>query len=395
MNSDRYKGVVCAHLLGRLYIVLTLYNALAPCIANSFVKYKYSLFAIGHRNKHAALSGKVTKYCSATCQKDHFALHKKDCKSISKKRMQLEKEWAEENEGPTNFSFSITRQRLTNQGCSHLLMSATVEFADSILKMGYRESDTIEHSGVYYREALKYYLIPMLALDEDSRGRYKLVEERILLMLVVLGGDDGTIQEWCWESGGSERMLNWHPADHLSDIAGLADQFDLSDIAVANGGDLPKFEMAGYAVPKEITFQMLMMLSLMKLMATYRKNMEGLEVYKKIMQHTASSTHNNALSSEDLFNHISPFLMGEKHNGKVELEVLPERIQNVISAIRYHGNESYLVHLRDSIPYTRAHAPNLFSGIDELWMLYQDCFFETPGLNDVLHEFLPEVQVQE
>ena len=278
------------------------------------------------------------------------------------------------------------------------MMSATVEFADTVLKVGYRESDTIEHAGVYYREALKYYILPMLATEEDFRDEFSLVEDRILLMLVVLGGDDGTIQEWCWESGGSERMLNWSPAD----------QFDLPDFVRAVE-ERPDFEMAGYDTPDEITFQMLMMLSLMKLMATYRKSYQGLEVYKEIMQQSISS-RDNALSSEDIFNHISPFLMGEKHNGKVELEVLPDRIHNVISAIRYHGNESYLVHLRDSIPYTRAHAPNLFSGIDEernflfgideernlfsvideLWMIFQDCFFETPGLNDVLHEFLPE-----
>ena len=280
------------------------------------------------------------------------------------------------------------------------MMSATVEFADQVLKVGYRESDTIEHAGVYYREALKYYILPMLATEEDFRNQYGSVEDRILLMLVVLGGDDGTIQEWCWETGWSERRLNWLPAD----------QFDLTDFGGAEArGEPPDFEMVGYATSRDITFQMLMMLSLMKLMATYRKSYRGLEVYKEIMQRPIS-THDNALSSGDIFNHISPFLMGEKHNGKVELEVLPDRIHNVISAIRYHGNESYLVHLRDSIPYTRAHAPNLFSGIDEernflfgideernlfsvideLWMIFQDCFFETPGLNDVLHEFLPE-----
>ena len=26
---------------------------------------------------------------------------------------------------------------------------------------------------------------------------------------------------------------------------------------------------------------------------------------------------------------------------------------------------------------------------NELWMLYQDCFFETPGVMDVFNEFVP------
>ena len=65
-------------------------------------------------------------------------------------------------------------------------------------------------------------------------------------------------------------------------------------------------------------------------------------------------------------------------------------------AIRYHDSENCLIHLRDTIPFTRDRAPTLFAGVidnpapPELWMMFQDCFFENPGLHNILHEFLPE-----
>mmetsp|Transcript_41236 Transcript_41236/g.67691 ORF Transcript_41236/g.67691 Transcript_41236/m.67691 type:complete len:144 (-) Transcript_41236:73-504(-) len=139
------------------------------------------------------------------------------------------------------------------------------------------------------------------------------------------------------------------------------------------------------------------LLGLMKLMATYRCDLGALDVYKEMMQENAAGVLEYSLSVNDIFNHVSSFLMGEaQHDGRVELDCLPESIQKVISAIRHHGNENCLIHLRDTIPFTKDHAPTLFAGVidnpapPELWMMFQDCFFETPALNNILHEFLPE-----
>ena len=64
------------------------------------------------------------------------------------------------------------------------------------------------------------------------------------------------------------------------------------------------------------------------------------------------------------------------------------------------GNESYLIHLRDSIPLLEKDTPKLFKpcaytgdaavGREYLWMILQDLFFETPGVNDILNEFFPD-----
>eukprot|EP00934_Nitzschia_sp_Nitz4_P005349 Nitzschia sp. Nitz4//scaffold89_size161592//48550//49452//NITZ4_002370-RA/size161592-processed-gene-0.9-mRNA-1//1//CDS//3329559592//5339//frame0 len=62
-----------------------------------------------------------------------------------------------------------------------------------------------------------------------------------------------------------------------------------------------------------------------------------------------------------------------------------------------------LVHLRDTVPFLPAHAPELVRPFPsyntatavptEFWYMYQDSFFLTPGLNDVLHHFVPDQEL--
>lgn len=110
----------------------------------------------------------VAKYCSSECQKSHFAFHKKDCKSIGKRR----KEVAELAEEVKDFEERETNgvrgdQHGTQVGMDFFFDQDTdatvvcVRLADTILKTGYKESDTVEHGNKYYREALKCYLLPM------------------------------------------------------------------------------------------------------------------------------------------------------------------------------------------------------------------------------------------
>lgn len=310
---------------------------------------------------------KVVKYCSIECQKIHFAFHKKNCKSISKERSVVEKLWA------ADLDFSQ---------CTAV---KTIDFADLLIQIGYRESDTIRHGSAYYREALKYLLAPKKISDDLYHQQLPYVEDRLLLMLVVLGGDDGAISEWCMETC-SNRFHNYMPARDY-DWREYEDNVESDDV------NIPDFYLMGYA-KNDFSYQAILLLALMKLMAAYRHDLKGLGIYKKTMQNAATAL-GYSISLEDIFDHVSLYVMGETHNGKIELETLPERISELLSAIRYHKNENCLIHLRDSIPFTRDHAPELFDGEQnavpsELWMIYQDCFFETPGLNDVLHEFLPE-----
>lgn len=261
-----------------------------------------------------------------------------------------------------------------NNNMEFFMMEKMCDLADLLVEIGYRESDTIASGCVYYQEALKYYIEPRRYIQEKFHEYLFRFDDRILLVLVILGGDNRVIEEWCQESG-SDRIINYFRASE--------------EEAIAHG-----LLIEGYAIP-DIPFQAISLLALMKLLAAYRKNQNGLEVYKETMQHAAIDL-GYSVSMEDIFEHISPYLMGESRDGTTELESLPDRIRTVISAIRFHGNGSCLTHLRDTIPFTRDHAPGLFQGKEdaaapsEFWMMYQDAFFETPGLNDILHEFCPE-----
>eukprot|EP00579_Thalassiosira_antarctica_P006577 CAMPEP_0201899712 /NCGR_PEP_ID=MMETSP0902-20130614/50968_1 /ASSEMBLY_ACC=CAM_ASM_000551 /TAXON_ID=420261 /ORGANISM="Thalassiosira antarctica, Strain CCMP982" /LENGTH=285 /DNA_ID=CAMNT_0048433193 /DNA_START=116 /DNA_END=973 /DNA_ORIENTATION=- len=284
-----------------------------------------------------------------------------------KQRDALEKVLQEKNYAPFRGENMFGRE-----GISYLLTIAKItDLADLLVNIGYRESDTIEHGSDYYREALKYYLEPKFYVPGGFREYLFRFEDRILLLFVILGGDNGTIKEWVVEAGGGRTKNYYSPAEKPE--------------AITHG-----LEIQGY-VENDFAFQAISFLSMMKLMAIYRKSLEGLEVFKKEV-----TALGHSVSIDDIIKHVSPYLMGDTHDGKIELEILPRSIRTVISAIRYHGNYSCLVHLRDSIPFTRDHARELFISMDgkdvppELWMIFQDCFFETPALNDVLHEFIPE-----
>mmetsp|Transcript_8895 Transcript_8895/g.19976 ORF Transcript_8895/g.19976 Transcript_8895/m.19976 type:complete len:349 (+) Transcript_8895:33-1079(+) len=317
----------------------------------------------GHCRQPASLRCarcKVTKYCSAACQKEHFKFHKKGCKSIKEKRDALEKDLQQKKHvGVSDDSTTIEDK----------VVEKMLKLGELLIAVGYRESDTIVHGSLYYREALKYFVMPRRYIHGDFHRKWEGAEDVILLLLVILGGDDGTIQEWCLESG-TQRVMNYLPAENPEAISlGL--------------------QIQGYA-EDDVPFQAVLLLSLMKLLANYRRDLAGLAVYKETMQNAATAI-GCSVSIDHIFEHVSSYLMGDTHDGKIEMEILPDSINTVISAIRYHGNESHLVHLRDTIPLTSDHAPKLFIVmINELWMIFQDCFFETPGLNDILHEFFPE-----
>ena len=121
---------------------------------------------------------------------------------------------------------------------------------------------------------------------------------------------------------------------------------------------------------------------------------------------------------------MKTFLLGDElEDGKYLVDSLPGAIHLAIAAIEHHGNGSFLGHLRNSVPLKWEHAPRLFRGLEdsltsmaatpmgqmrypdikvlankvescepsaELWMIFQDCLFETPGVNDIFHEFFPD-----
>ena len=129
---------------------------------------------------------KCVKYCSAECQKIHFSFHKKNCKAISRQKANVE-------ESLTRFDgFPMAGYEAVKE---------MMEYADLLVTVGYQESDTVENGKLFYREALKYYTEPMKVYRvqyHEALGCF--LEDRVILLIVALGGGDEEIKAWCTSS---------------------------------------------------------------------------------------------------------------------------------------------------------------------------------------------------
>ena len=365
------------------------------CIQN-LIDEEEGIMSCGHcRQTGASLRCarcKCVKYCSVDCQKRHFDLHKKNCKSIKKQRDVVETSLARCNDPISNFH-TITEM---------------IKLGDLLIKVGYQESDTVENGRLYYQQALKYFVLPMTVYKNGyHHALSSSVEDKILLLIVALGGDDETIRIWCEESAISGENPNPHEHNRiLTDKSPRSEYYEnTSDVtgeesdetlALANTLDL---KLRGLA-QDDVNFHIIHLFNLMKSLASYRQNVERLCTLKEVAS--------NASFDDDVSKAVFPYL--GKHGEQGE-NGLSEGIQSTICAIRHFGKESYLVHLRDSIPLQEKDAPKLFNicgytgghtnlsrllvpgsasvGRECLWMILQDLFFESPGLSNVLHEFFP------
>jgi MYND finger len=263
----------------------------------------------------------MSHYCSAKCQKKHFSFHKHSCKSIADLHAHLER---------GNGSLPIGGKENQRTYETWEMASILSSLGDHLVETGYRETDTIENGSVFYRHALRKY-INVLSLDSEAFfDASSPVEDKILLLLVLLGGDEDTIREWMQYTESPRKVYYDEPA--------IGDQ--------------------------DVTFLMVCrLLVLMRSLAKYRcENPEADEIC---------------------------------HRTK-------KSIQDLVATIQAKGKGRYLIYLRDSIPLNPEDTPELFRGgpgknneevkstTREFWLLFQDCFFLTPGLNSVLHEFVPE-----
>ena len=334
------------------------------------------------------ITGKVSKYCSADCQRKHFPFHKRGCKLLKNEREELEEDLS--SECMRRFRFDILSRsphddlnywdHASEQEINELerVVLKVTDYADLLVHLGYRESDTIINGSVYYREALKYFTLPMKYLGHlhysTQLFRY---EDRILLLLCVLGGDEGVIK--AWNDTTRVRRSNYLPTTNPEALAiGL--------------------QLNGYA-EDDMPFQAILLLCQIKKLAGFRNDLERLMMYKETMQNSVMAL-GQAFSFEDIVEHISPYLMG--HDGQNELEALPSSIRTIKLAFQFNGYAESLIHFRDRIPINYDDAPKLFADVlnpetfdyvpapEEYWRIFQDYIFETPGASDILHEFVPE-----
>lgn len=303
----------------------------------------------------------------------------------------------------------------------------TIALGDLLVKAGYSESDTIAQASRYYREALKYYMLPLTKFDQYF-STSPWAEDSILLLLLILGGDHRTVKDWSIKLGSDRLRRCYLPASDLDPEA---------DWAVYDGDwdedTIPKFKLAGYAT-NDITFQAIQLLGQLKLLNEFQNYTNCLEAYKETMG-AAAIALGHTVSVEDVVNHIGTYLMGDVErqyritsgdDGTVILDDAVKQITqkrelihgacNVILSIEYHGVKHgqgkmpYLYNLA-STKFKKDDAPNMFNGGNcplrnyytvpntdgsmdpiprnnksppELWMIMNDVFIETEGLKAVL-----------
>lgn len=282
--------------------------------------------------------------------------HKKNCKSINKQRQLVDARITQIDGMP----WSV-----------HEAMVAIIEYGGMLVTIGYQESDTIVHGNMYYREALKYFVLPIKFLRDGLHHTYSFMEDNILLMLVALGGDNETIKSWCTEMKCSETKSlrsEWYTT--------VSDEEDACGLSIRG------------LVEEDMFFHFLYLFNSFKSLAVHRQNLERIESHKEVSRKLDPNS-----PMDDISKNICPYL-GCTPGGEVALS---DNIRQAISAFRRHGNESYLIHLRDSIPFSKEHAPDLFRESKksstpgpEMWMILQDCFFETPGVRVILDEFFED-----
>lgn len=125
---------------------------------------------------------KVARYCSADCQKNHFAVHKKNCKKIKKAHEKLDKYMGFANTAMERDPLSPMAVGLSTSNTQLM-----IELANTLVSVGYHEGNN-----KYYREALKYYTTEAMELCKDDYHTYLHTsggsEDKIFLLLAVLGG---------------------------------------------------------------------------------------------------------------------------------------------------------------------------------------------------------------
>ena len=193
------------------------------------------------------------------------------------------------------------------------------------------------------------------------------LENKVMLLITALGGGCEAIKTWCKDSyiSGPEHNPHLNQLNPVNvDKSARSKYYDVED------------EDAMLDLTKGDTlFQLIYLYHSMKALALYREDVERVNTLK-----------DKVPGVEDESNNILPYLVS---SGEEDLVM---RIRRTIHAITCDEKISYLEHLRDSLPFKREHAPGLFqdntisTAGPECWMLLQDLFFETPGVNVILNE---------
>lgn len=275
-----------------------------------------------------------------------------------------------------------------------------VHVGDEIIRMGFN-CDVAPNRRRYYREALTTYLEGMAKEKAFDGGETfgSRAEDRVLLLLIVLGGDAQLLLDWLSFTAGDEDSGSDNDANQRS--TSFESEEKLQHPLLALHGLFEKDTVK----EGHTTLSNLYLLVSCRSLIDHRRNQKSLAAYQ-------SAVKPQQLAAVD--GNIASFLWGK--NGYEYGEALSDEIPRILNHIQKHKKDgiSFLEKIRHgSMKFTPRKAPCLLTdkegpefpsrgrviyrvdtktppvaNVPEFWVLYQECYLAMkPDLD--LKEFLP------
>ena len=309
----------------------------------------------------------VQRYCSAECQRQHFEGHRKNCRHVSRGRKSVEKSLSS-----LRSAMEEDRGGMSVYLAAHATASEMVKHAVSLVRTGHGECPTLRAGAGYYREALRWCVEPM-RVRPGGYLKSPGMETNVVLLLYALGADGGTVEGW--------HAITERP-DERERLSGLLGDDPDEKAKVLGRLFLAEEEREGLVSPGSC-LHFLGLFDAMRSMAAYRAD-------------SARASALRPLLPADVRRRVLPYLGGREHGSDVS-DIAPRIWRALGPFLTVPGRLREVVHLRDSVPFSPWHAPRLFveggSGdrppLVEGWRMVQELFLQSPGVSDVLEEFLP------
>ena len=303
---------------------------------------------------------KEARYCSRECQKQHWPIHKGNCKQIAKLLNScLEKGSTGCLQGEVN---SIVR---TNEqaGCTSIT-SCKEQLADMIFLEGYHSSDTMDRAATIYASAVSHYT------DLRHQGCYRqplLSATKTAIVLAALDRDDMafTLLVDFYKLGKmpiQEESPCFQPGDWILPLINCSTA--LPEYLFHGHNEAPSFP--------DVVNYIILLLGKLRLISNGR-----IDLFAKT---------DAGAQLKPVVPTLSEFVRGNK-------TFLHQQRHDIDQLLASPGVKTAATKLRDCILLStdvgederyREHLP------DEFLHLIQDCYFLSPGVSDLLFEILPE-----
>lgn len=341
---------------------------------------------------------KVVFYCSRVCQKKHFTIHKHSCKTIANAYAKLARE--EHNLVDLQASGEIGQLRAGFEyaECGEDSICAPVkevrqDIGNMTFQLAYRSCDTPRRGGAMLEVALDNFLellrlksplvdvsaeMSMGDLDTSIPRPDRALLTRIVVLLVALDRDDDAFN-----------MISYfyRAENDPTDILDVVEGSTPGDWIYSHPSGYSRFspiECIGYGGTesrhyRNATVMVCLVLIKMRVLVEHRSDRRGLERFVRTSEGRRLTKVHSTIEKYLLWDDSSVLEFEE------DLRTLLNHICGVDLLL--------MNHIRDTVPLSPEVAGCLFEpeASTEFWHLLQDCFFLSPGVNDILHDYVPDL----